>query len=180
MSYARNAFSGNHQIVFARRVITRPVSPQSEDHDTLSEEEFLVQQTKGAFALSWASHGLSYGIPCAIDSVISDGGAVIANISRGSIADATTRYANVTPVLITVPREILAQRLAARGRESAADIEARLSRSGDVVPPHNNTQVIENTGTVEQAGRQFVEFVQRSARQLHVLSASLCAHLLSR
>lgn len=164
MNYARGAIATDHQVVFARRVITRPVSPDDEDHDTLSEDEFFALEDRGAFALSWTSHGLHYGIPNAINDVIRDGGTVIANISRGSIDEAAQRYANVVPILITVPRDILAQRLAARGRESASQIEARLSRSANIGAIVPECRMIENSGTIEQAGEEFVQIIKEAAR----------------
>jgi ribose 1,5-bisphosphokinase PhnN len=52
---------------------------------------------------------------------------VIANLSRAVLREASARYA-LRVLNITAPIEVLAARLAARGRESAADIAARLAR----------------------------------------------------
>jgi ribose 1,5-bisphosphokinase PhnN len=52
---------------------------------------------------------------------------VIANLSRLVLPEASVRY-RLRVLNITAPIEVLAARLAARGRESAADIAARLAR----------------------------------------------------
>jgi ribose 1,5-bisphosphokinase len=51
----------------------------------------------------------------------------VVNISRGSIAAAAAMFPTLV-LEITAPAEVLAARLAARGRETAADIAARLTR----------------------------------------------------
>ena len=52
---------------------------------------------------------------------------MVANISRAMILAAAAKFP-VTVLEITAPPEVLAARLAARGRETAADIAARLAR----------------------------------------------------
>ena len=49
--------------------------------------------------------------------------------SRGAIPSLAPRYANVAVVEITADPEILAARLAARGRESRGEVLARLART---------------------------------------------------
>lgn len=82
MAYARDKVAGNAAIRFARRVITRPADPRAEAHDTLDETGFLAAEAEGAFALSWRSHGLCYGVPVGVDRIIREGGVVVANLSR--------------------------------------------------------------------------------------------------
>lgn len=156
MGFARDAFARNRRIHFARRVITRPASPDAEDHDTLSEDAFRSAERQGAFALSWGSHGLFYGIPAEVDDVIRNRGVVIANLSRASVAEARKRYTNVMPVLITVAPHIMALRLAARGRESKAEIEARIARNANYSAFDENCYLIDNSGGLEEAGQAFV------------------------
>jgi ribose 1,5-bisphosphokinase len=54
---------------------------------------------------------------------------------------------------ITAPAEILARRLAARGRESEADIAARLAR--EAVPVDADVTIV-NDGAPEAAGAAFL------------------------
>ncbi|GAB4519641.1 MAG: phosphonate metabolism protein/1,5-bisphosphokinase (PRPP-forming) PhnN [Roseibium sp.] len=141
-------------VVFARRAITRQADPGAEDHDTLSRAEFDRLVTAGEAALAWEAHGLGYLIPAAYDAAIRIGGTVIANGSRRILAHAETRYENAVVLLITAPVEILAERLAARGRETREDIEQRLKRA-DLEPDNvANLIRIENTGTVDEAVRE--------------------------
>jgi phosphonate metabolism protein PhnN/1,5-bisphosphokinase (PRPP-forming) len=129
---ARARLAGDGRFVFARRVITRPAEtqlhPGIEDHLPMTEPDFAEAQAAGAFALSWAAHGLHYGIPRGIEDELAAGRIVVANLSRGVLAEADRRY-RLRVLLVTAPTEVLAARLAGRGRESMAEIALRLSRA---------------------------------------------------
>lgn len=147
LTYARQHLSAQPVARFPRRVITRPHGP-GEDYESVSEAEFL----KRDFALSWSAHGLRYGIPKSIEQDLAEGRVVIINVSRAVIADARKRYSALV-FEITAPVDILAQRLAARGRETEADIKARLARA----PAYVNADVsIMNDSTPEAAGALFI------------------------
>lgn len=159
ISYARERLAGNAGILFARRVITRPSDPAAEAHDTLGEAAFLEAEAAGAFALSWRSHGLCYGIPSTVDETIRAGGVVVANASRGVVGDVRARYASAIPVLVTVSPQVLASRLAGRGRETADEIAARIARNADYAGFDERCHVIDNSGALEDAGERFVRFL---------------------
>ena len=165
MSFARRHLAGNPAILFATRVITRPSDPAAEAHDTLDEAGFLAAEAEGAFALSWRSHGLCYGVPAEVDIAIRAGRVVVANLSRASVADAIARYADVMPVLVTVSPGVLAARLAARGRESAQDIAARIARNADYAGFGADCRVLDNSGELDAAGRQFVRLLEAAAER---------------
>lgn len=165
MAYARDTVAGNAAIRFARRVITRPADPKAEAHDTLDEAGFLAAEAKGAFALSWRSHGLCYGVPVGVDRIIREGGVVVANLSRASIIDAKDRYANVMPVLVTVSPDALAARLAARGRETAQDIADRIARNAQYADFDVDCHVIDNSGVMEDAGDRLVRLLEKAAEK---------------
>ncbi|MFM7779598.1 MAG: phosphonate metabolism protein/1,5-bisphosphokinase (PRPP-forming) PhnN, partial [Alphaproteobacteria bacterium] len=93
----------------------------------LTETAFITHRDAGGFALHWQAHGLRYGIPRDIEADMASRRVVIANLSRAVLPEANTRYA-LRVLNITAPIEVLAARLAARGRESAADIAVRLAR----------------------------------------------------
>lgn len=109
LNAAREAFHGDPRVHFARRVITRPADPDGENHEPVTEAEFAARD----FALSWSAHGLRYGI-AAVDTAP----VVVANVSRGVIAQAAAHHA-VRVIEVTASPELLAARLAARGRETA-------------------------------------------------------------
>ena len=107
----------------------------------------------GAFAISWSAHGLRYGLPAQLDETIGSGHVAVANVSRGAIALLKARYANVIVVEITASADILAQRLAARGRELRGEVLARLARSAELGGSVAGAIAIDNSGPREEAGR---------------------------
>lgn len=139
------------ELFLVRRVITRPSDAGGEDFDGVSEEEFLRLRDAGAFALWWQAHGLYYGIPASINAALNEGRVVVFNGSRGVLAEATRKYPQLQTLLITASPEVLAHRLAARGRESEADIAARLRRAAFALPEGLNVTEIRNDGALEDA-----------------------------
>jgi ribose 1,5-bisphosphokinase len=147
LNAARAAFRDDARIHFVRRVITRPRDLGGEDHEPVTEAEFAARD----FALSWTAHGLRYGIPA---EAMRAAPVVVANVSRGVIADAAARHA-VRVIEVTAPPAILAARLKARGRESADDVSRRLSRSA-VIPDGVAVTTICNDGSLAEGVELFV------------------------
>jgi ribose 1,5-bisphosphokinase PhnN len=69
-------------------------------------------------------------------------------VSRGVIDDAENKHRLVAAIAVTAPREQLRQRLIARGREGAEDVEERLSSSAETGPALRTFR-LSNTGTIE-------------------------------
>lgn len=163
IAYARKRLIGRSDILFARRVVTRPCNPAAEAHDTVDELAFRNAEAAGAFALSWHSHGLFYGIPVSVDEMVHAGGVVVANLSRASIACAQRRYTHVVPVLVTVSDAVMAVRLAKRGREDADQIAARIAHNAGYRTGYRDfgrdCRVIDNSGPLEEAGESFVRLI---------------------
>ena len=151
---ARLAHKDNPDIVFARRVITR--EPMGEDHDTLDETSFIMARQNGAFLLAWRAHGLHYGIPASLRHDLRSGRLVIANVSRSVIPEAETLDAHVTVLNVTAATDVLARRIAARGRESLAEIELRLKREQPIVTARAQLITVQNDGALEDAARLFM------------------------
>jgi ribose 1,5-bisphosphokinase len=143
---ARAQLRDDESVVFPRRVVTRTAA--GEPHDTMDVDTFENAARAGAFALSWDAHDLRYGIPAEIDAHIRAGRTVVCNVSRAIVAEARERYAEVRVVLVTAPAEVLAARLAARGRGSDGDLAKRLAR-GDAFANFAADCVIENIGAPE-------------------------------
>ncbi|MFG1431848.1 phosphonate metabolism protein/1,5-bisphosphokinase (PRPP-forming) PhnN [Xanthobacter sp. V2C-8] len=156
LDIARARFAGEERVLFARRLVTRPAGA-GEAHGTLEESEFEAARAAGRFPLWWRAHGLSYALGPEVGERIRAGGAVVANGSRATLEEARRRFARLAVVLVTAPPEVLAARLAARGREDAADIRARLSRQPELAVAPD--LVIENTGTPEAAGARLCDFI---------------------
>ena len=161
IAHARGKLAGEPQVDFVRRVITRPCDGQTEEHDTLTDGEFLEAVTDGAFALAWEAHGLRYGLPSSIDRAIENGHVAVANVSRGALPALRQRYANVAVVEITADPETLAARLAGRGRESRGEVLARLARtiSCDTTGP---SVALDNSGAKEVAGDKLVAIIRKA------------------
>ncbi|MDP3416824.1 phosphonate metabolism protein/1,5-bisphosphokinase (PRPP-forming) PhnN [Falsiroseomonas sp.] len=161
MEAARLLLARDARFIFARRHITRPAEAGGENHVPISIAEFRRLQQEGGFALWWEAHGLHYGIPSAMEVAMAEGRVVVANLSRTVLAEAATRYP--TRILnITAPPSVLAARLAARGRESAADIEARLAREA-ALPATLQVETVQNDGSVEQGVARVLEALNRAA-----------------
>lgn len=145
MDAARAQLGPDPAFRFVRREITRPEAAGGEEHIAVSEADFTARVAAGAYALHWRAHGLGYGIPADIERDLAAGRVVVANVSRGVLTEAAGRYP--TRVLqITAPVEVLAPRLAARGRETAEDIAARIRREV-ALPAGLEVVTVQNIGT---------------------------------
>lgn len=156
---ARAALADDPGTRFVRRIVTRPAGQGGEDHEAVSDSEFSKRLEAGALALWWRAHGLQYGIPADIQIDLAQHRTVVASVSRAVIADAAARFP-VAVIEITAPADLLARRLAARGREDAVDIARRLSRSVELPLPVERQTVV-NDGTVEQGTRRLLAALSR-------------------
>ena len=141
---ARAALAGDRRFRFVQRAITRPAGAGGEDHRPLDRAGFEAERIAGRFALWWEAHGLLYGIPTDIDPAQ----VTIANLSRTVLAEADHRF----PLLvleITASPDLLAARLAARGRETPVEVAERLARQKPLPRGLRVVQVM-NDGPVEQ------------------------------
>jgi ribose 1,5-bisphosphokinase len=160
MRFAREALAADPRVHFIRRVITRPHDAVGEDHQPVDDATFAAMRGAGGFALHWQAHGNSYGIPVEADAMVAKSHVVIANLSRTVLADLPRRYRRPLVVEITAAPEILARRIAARGRESEAEITKRLGRKV-VAEAFPGTIVIDNAGSLEDSGRALADLIRR-------------------
>jgi ribose 1,5-bisphosphokinase len=164
MDAARAELAGAPGFHFARRLITRPAMAGAEDHDSCDEAAFAAARARGELALSWRAHGLHYGIPrCELAGVVV-GEVVIANISRSEIAAAEMLAERVVVIEISAPATVLAKRLAARGRESEADIAARLAREAPLAVRRAVLRRISNDRSVAEGAAELVGMLRGLAR----------------
>lgn len=159
---AQKELQRDRRIVFVRRVVTRP-STASEDHDTLSVQDFTYRATHGAFALWWEANGLHYGLPAEILNDIRLGRVVVANVSRDVIGLARQRFARMIVVHVTASTDVLTARLASRGRELADDQAERLSRSLLREQSVEADVRIENNGSLGEAADRFLSILRALA-----------------
>lgn len=146
-----------------RRVITRPEEAGGEPFEGVTPDEFAARAARGEFCLAWQAHGLSYGIPASALDAISQGRDLVFNGSRAMLAEAWEVFPNLTVILVTAPIHVLADRLAARGRETAPEIAARLTRARYEVPPGIPVRVVENGGALADAVAAFLTTLEHDA-----------------
>jgi ribose 1,5-bisphosphokinase len=153
IALARSLCVDDPGIVFPRRIVTRPPSG-SEDHDSVSPSAFDRATGQGAYAFWWEAHGLKYALPAAIDADIRAGRTAACNVSRALVRALRARYAKVTVVLVTAPKEILLGRLATRGRESGGDVAERVERAAPAIDDLKPDVVIDNVGDPREGARR--------------------------
>ncbi len=134
-----------------RRVITRAPDAGGEPFDAVSPEEFARRRAAGAFVLSWQAHGLHYAVPAATLEVLKAGDDALANLSRAVLAEAQTVFPRLHVLAVTAAPDVLAQRLAGRGREPAADVARRLDRAAAPLPANVPATEIDNGGPLAEA-----------------------------
>lgn len=157
---ARIRFAMCPEVVFARRVITRPADG-NEPHEPVAEALFQRGIKSGDFAMWWQANGLYYGLPAELHDEIATGHIVIANLSRERAAEARTTFARCTVIHITASPEILAARLAIRGRETSADQAARLCRAQALEASVHAEVLIRNNGSLDEAVDAFESAINR-------------------
>lgn len=161
MAMARARLAGDPRFLFVQRSITRPAEAGGEDHVPMTREAFQAAREAGAFALWWEAHGLLYGIPRSIGDALAGGRVVVANLSRTVLAEAASRWP-MRVLLVTAPPEMLAARLAARGRESAEDIARRVAREAPL-PEGLDVETVLNDSGLEEGVARVVAMLTRAA-----------------
>jgi ribose 1,5-bisphosphokinase len=146
-------------IVFPRRIVTRPASA-AEDHDSVAPAQFDAAAGQGAYAFWWEAHGLKYALPVAIDAELRAGRTVVCTVSRAVLRELRERYARVTAVLVTAPKDVLLARLAGRGREGGGDVAERLDRAVPAAADFAPDIVIENIGDPHDGANRLAEVLR--------------------
>tara|TARA_Y100001970_G_scaffold294286_1_gene449815 strand:+ start:32218 stop:33930 length:1713 start_codon:yes stop_codon:yes gene_type:complete len=172
MDGARASLANDEDIVFARRIITRPKETGNEGHESVTEKEFDSRHNDGVFMLDWQAHGLKYGISEIYEKHLARGVTVVANVSRGVIKDAITCYSPTVVLEISASPEILSERLAKRGRETTDEIHTRLSRDAARIPASATKVTILNNGSLREGIDKFIAALKRERPK----SATLLMH----
>ncbi len=156
LGLAQAGLADDDDVVFVRRVVTREASAH-ENNEQVTTDAFRAAKADGAFAIDWEAHGLCYALPRAIDDDIRAGRNVVANISRTVIPALRAAYADVVVVSITAPPEVLAARLAARGRASDGPLSDRLKRS---VETSGADVTISNVGAADVHAAELIRAIK--------------------
>ncbi len=155
---------GNDEYIFARRIITRPSGSPGEDHEGVAEAEFAERERNGEFLVTWNAHGLRYGLPHWLVGLLETGKHVVANGSRGVIAMLAGRLPRFVVVNVTAPHEVLAQRIAARGRESGEDVLRRVAREAPPMPDGVPCVTVSNDSTLDLGVARFTDALRNGVR----------------
>ena len=141
---------------FARRTITRPATPDGEQHAAVTPAQFERMLERGDFAMHWRSNGHAYGIGREIFDALRRGDTVMVNGSREYLPHARAAVPSLEFVRVTAPAPVLRARLAARGREAPAEMEQRLARD-----PGGGAPALEivNDGPLERAGKDLAGYL---------------------
>ena len=144
-------------IRLVRRVITRPTEAGGEDFEGVMTPEFAARAARGDFALTWEANGLHYGIP---KVQLNHPGPVLFNGSRAALPAALTAFPDLKVILVTAPIAVLAMRLAARGRETEAEVAQRLGRADFALPEGILAATVLNEGPVAAAVERLLAALQ--------------------
>ncbi len=131
----------------ARRAITRDRHP-SEAHEPVSVPGFHALAAAGAFAFRWQAHGLHYGVRWSELVPLHEGRCVVLNGSRQHLPQLREQAPQARVVEIVLPEALRLQRLQGRGRESAGELAARVTRAA---PESAADLVIDNSGPLDAA-----------------------------
>lgn len=159
---ARARLSDRSDILFPRREITRPADAGGEDHIAVSEDTFAAREASGGYLLSWRAHELGYGVPASLTDDLRAGRSVVINVSRGVLDDARARVGRCAVISLRVPSDVLAARLRGRGRESEAQIAARVARAEAFSVSGDDVIEIWNDGPLDRAIDRFVSAIGKA------------------
>ncbi|MBC05220.1 phosphonate metabolism protein/1,5-bisphosphokinase (PRPP-forming) PhnN [Thalassospira sp.] len=159
---ARDRLARDKQFCFPRRCITRPAGSVGEIHIPVRPEDFGQMARQGAFLLSWKAHDLGYGIPRHVLDEVEAGKTVIVNVSRSVIEDACALLGqnNIRVVNVRASSEALRNRLQARGREDALDIERRLARASAYQVEGDYVVHVDNDADLETGIARFIHALE--------------------
>jgi ribose 1,5-bisphosphokinase len=147
---------------WARRTISRAATSGGETHESVDDSTFAQLRDAHAFALHWEANGLHYGVRHAELEPLRRGDWVLVNGSRAYLPQALQQFPELVAVHITASPGVLRQRLAARGRETAQQIEARVQRAVSFQPPPHTAAIeVRNDNALDDAGRALLHALQQ-------------------
>ncbi|MBV8030594.1 MAG: phosphonate metabolism protein/1,5-bisphosphokinase (PRPP-forming) PhnN [Betaproteobacteria bacterium] len=161
LGWAKRNLPEDAPVAFARRAITRARDGVSEDHEALSVAEFEARLARGEFAMAWTANGHRYGIGAEIREWLARGLTVVVSGSREYLPHARREFPDLEVVLVTASPEVLRERLAGRGRESADMIALRLERTDRFPPAGRVAAEVHNDGALDAAGQRFLKLLSK-------------------
>jgi ribose 1,5-bisphosphokinase len=163
LRYARARLDRRCNLAVAHRYITRPPDPRHENFISLSDAEFDLRLGKQLFLFDWNAHGLRYAVGTEVELWRAAGLAAVVSGSREHFVRAMQGFPGVLPILVDASPETRRQRLLARNRESAGDIDERLERAAALRIDHPALVAIDNSGALDVAGNRFLAVLLEAA-----------------
>ena len=156
MRWAEVFLAEQQNIVFSKRIVTRPSSSDS-DHEQVTVDEFKRKSGNGGLAWQWQAHGFNYGIDARYAAQVAAGQIVVVNGSREHV-NMLECSEQIRLVQIELNPAALEARLLHRGRESRLKIAERLDRNHlfSALGVHHR---IVNDGELAAAGQAFADYL---------------------
>ncbi len=101
-------------------------------------------------------------------AALESGQNVIANGSRAVIAELMTRVQRLIVVEVVAPPELLAARIAGRGRETGAAIDKRVARNVAQWPSTVKTVTVRNDATIAAGVERFLAALESSGNTMQL------------
>jgi ribose 1,5-bisphosphokinase len=162
LDWLRPHLPASSPVHWARRTISRAATSGGETHESVDDSTFAQLRDAHAFALHWEANGLHYGVRHAELEPLRRGDWVLVNGSRAYLPQALQQFPELVAVHITASPGVLRQRLAARGRETAQQIEARVQRAVSFQPPPHTAAIeVRNDNALDDAGRALLHALQQ-------------------
>ena len=159
LKYSKKVLKENSTFNFVKRYITR--KPDSNEKNYyVQEEAFDLLKKEDFFVSSWQAHENLYGIS---KSSVQNGVNII-SISRSHVQDFERVYDEVYTIHVTIPKELLLQRLRLRARESEAEIMQRFKRTYETIDAKNLIE-FDNSKNIEASCEAFVTILEEIANK---------------
>ena len=139
---------------FITRYITR-VSDKNEANFYVDKDAFELLDKNDFFISTWEAHQNNYAIA---KNQIKDGLNII-SISRNAIKDFERIFDNVITLEISLPKEMLYERLKNRNRESEDEIMKRINRNYDSIEAKHYIKFI-NAQSIELSIKSFIKLIK--------------------
>ena len=164
LAHAQENWNKNIQkpeLIVPQRYITRPESPETEKYHSVTIEKFKEMAEANEFVLKWISYQIHYGVKKDILNELDNGNLVIVNVSRQIIDQTRIDFPGVKVIFVKVPLDVLISRIRERGRESEEQIQKRIERAQKNIDLPDADFIVENTGTIEEAGNKLIQYLDR-------------------
>ncbi len=156
LNWVREQCSGDEQLVFAQRTITR-ATQGNEEHEAVDTPTFWRLAAGGQFAMVWQANDLCYGVRRGIEADLKAGRDVVINGSRAYVPQLLQAFPDAIVVWIEANENVLRERLEARQREQGPALLKRLQRAKEFVPSTQGQVIrLDNSGPLDVAGHKLL------------------------